>query len=176
MSPCPRLQLLQLQRTINNHPEEPLLAILPGVALQEMWQVVGLAETALLAVSGMVVVTALIGMVAMLFSSLNERRREMAIWRAMRTRPATIFGMLIFEAALMAAIGAAMGVGLLYGTTLLAQPVIDARFGLWLEVTPPRARELWLLVGTVCAAALASLGPAARAYRLSLADGMTVKT
>ena len=77
------LQTFALQRAINEYDEEPLLAILPGVALQELWGIVGIAETALLAVSAMVVVTALIGMMATIFSSLNERRREMAIFRAM---------------------------------------------------------------------------------------------
>ena len=72
-----------------------MLAILPGVALQELWGIVGIAETALLAVSAMVVVTALIGMMATIFSSLNERRREMAIFRAMGARPFTILSMLV---------------------------------------------------------------------------------
>ena len=81
-----RLQIFGLQRDINEYPEEPLLAILPGVALQELWQIVGVAETALIGVSAMVVITALLGMMAMIFSSLNERRREMAIWRAMGAR------------------------------------------------------------------------------------------
>lgn len=170
-----RLQLLQLQRSINNYPGEPLLAILPGVALQELWQVVGLAESALIAVSGMIVVTTLIGMMAMIFSSLNERRREMAIWRAMGARPATILGLLVCEAALMAAIGAFLGAALLYLVLTLAQGWIDSRFGLWLEITPPNAREIGVLVATVCAAVLASAVPAARAYRMSLADGMSVK-
>ncbi len=71
--------------------------ILPGVALNELWQIVGVAETALMGVSGMVVVTALRRMMAMIFSSLNERRREVAIWRAMGTRPVAILGLLVLE-------------------------------------------------------------------------------
>lgn len=55
-----RLQVFALQRSINEYPQEPLLAILPGVALQELWQIVGIAETALVVVSGMVVVLSLI--------------------------------------------------------------------------------------------------------------------
>lgn len=100
-----RLQIFGLQRWINDYPEEPLLAVLPGVALQEPWQIVGVAETALVGVSAMVVVTALLGMMALIFASLNERRREMAIWRAMGARPATILGLLVLEAALMAVAG-----------------------------------------------------------------------
>ncbi len=170
------LQTFALQRAINEYPEEPLLAILPGVALQELWGIVGIAETALLAVSAMVVVTALIGMMATIFSSLNERRREMAIFRAMGARPLTILGMLVFEAMLMAAVGALLGVALLYAGLVIAQPLVDNAFGLWLPIDAPTIREFSVIVGVVCAGAIVSLVPALRAYRMSIADGMMVQT
>jgi putative ABC transport system permease protein len=170
-----RLQVFGLQRAINNYAQEPLLAILPGVALQELWQIVGVAETALVAVSGMVVITALIGMMATIFSSLNERRREMAIFRAMGARPRVILSLLVIEAAVMAAIGAVIGLGLLYLGLVVAQPVVDAQFGLWLPIEAPSLRELWVLLGVVAAGAIVSMVPALRAYRMSLADGMMVK-
>lgn len=171
-----RLKIFGLQRWINEYPEEPLLAVLPGVALQELWQIVGIAETALIGVSAMVVITALLGMMAMIFSGLSERRREMAIWRAMGARPLTILGLLVLEAALMAAAGAALGIALLYGVLVLFRPMIDAKFGIWLPIDPPTGREIWVLGAVIAAAALASLLPAFRAYRLSLADGMMVRT
>jgi len=170
-----RLQVFALQRSINDYPAEPLLAILPGVALQELWQIVGIAETALIAVSGMVVVTALIGMMATIFSSLNERRREMAIFRAMGARPRVIVALLVVEAAVMAAIGALLGLGLLYLGLLVGQPMIDAAFGLWLPIDPPSLREVWVLGGVVLAGAIVSMVPAIRAYRMSLSDGMMVR-
>lgn len=170
-----RLQVFGLQRWINEYPEETLLAILPGVALQELWEIVGVAETALVGVSAMVVVTALIGMMAMVFSSLNERRREMAIWRAMGARPLTILGLLVIEAILMAGAGAGLGTALLYSGLLVARPWVDAAFGLWLPIGLPTAWEIWILVSVVGAAALVGLIPALRAYRLSLADGMMVR-
>lgn len=169
------LQTFSLQRAINEFPEEPLLAILPGIALQELWQIVGIAEAALVGVSAMVVVTALIGMMAIMFSSLNERRREMAIFRAMGARPSTILGLLLLEAVLMAAIGAALGLGLLYTGLVIAQPVVDQAFGLWLPINAPGLLEIRVLAGVVAAGGIVSLAPAIHAYRLSIADGMTVK-
>ena len=169
------LQLFDLQRRVNTYRQEPLLAILPGVALQELWQIVGVAETALIGVSAMVVITVLIGMMAMMFASLNERRRELAIWRAMGARPGTIFGLLITEALLMAVVAVLLGVVLLYGALFLARPYIDRAYGLWLPIELPGINELYLLLGVICAAALVSLFPAFRAYRMSLADGMMVR-
>ena len=171
-----RLQVFGLQRFINEYPQEPLLAILPGVALQELWQIVGIAETALVGVSAMVVVTALIGMMATIFSSLNERRREMAIFRAMGARPRVILGLLVLEAVFMALLGAILGLLLLYIGLFIGQPLIDRSFGLWLPIDAPTMREIWVLVGVVAAGAIVSLVPALRAYRMSLADGMMVRT
>ena len=170
------LRTFSLQRAINEYPEEPLLAILPGVALQELWGIVGIAETALLAVSAMVVVTALIGMMATIFSSLNERRREMAIFRAMGASPVAILGMLVLEAILTAAVGAVLGLGLLYLGLVIAQPIIDSAFGLFLPIDPPAGREVLVLLAVVAAGAIVSMVPALRAYRMSLADGMMVRT
>lgn len=171
-----RLQVFRLQRAVNEYREEPLLAVLPGVALQELWQIVGVAETALIGVSSMVVVTALIGLMATIFSSLNERRREMAIFRAMGATPMTILTMMVLESALMAAMGAALGLGLLYILLTVLQPMIDAQFGLWIPITAPHSREYIALACVIGAGALAGLLPALRAYRMSLADGMMVRT
>ena len=170
-----RLKVFSLQRAINNYPREPLLAILPGVALQELWQIIGIAEVALIGVSAMVVVTALLGMMAMIFSSLNERRREMAIFRAMGARPLVIFGMLIFEASMIAISGAILGFALAYIGLYFARPIVDSAFGLWLPSAAPTLNEFSLLAAVVAACIIVSLLPAIRAYRLSLSDGMTVQ-
>jgi len=170
-----RLQVFGLQRSINEYAQEPLLAILPGVALQELWQIVGIAETALIAVSAMVVVTALIGMMATIFSSLNERRREMAIFRAMGARPRVVLCLLVLEAVVTAAIGAIFGLVLLYVGLFVGQPLIDSAFGLWLPIEAPTMREIWVLFGVVAAGAIVSMVPALRAYRMSVADGMIVR-
>jgi len=170
------LQTFALQRAINTYDQEPLLAILPGVALQELWSIIGVAETALLAISAMVVVTALIGMMATLFSNLNERRREMAIYRAMGASPLTILGLLVLEAILIAALGACLGLVMLYATLSIGQPIMDSRFGLFLPINAPNLREWTVLIAVVASAAAVSLVPALRAYRMSLADGMMVRT
>jgi putative ABC transport system permease protein len=171
-----RLQIFALQRAINEYPEEPLLAILPGVALQELWGIVGVAETALVGVSAMVVVTALLGMAAMIVSGLDARRREMAILRTVGARPLTIAGLLMTEAAVMGAVAATLGLVLLYAGLWAARPWVDAAFGLYLPLDPPSGREAAIVATVVAAAAATSLLPAWRAYRLLLADGMTPKT
>ena len=170
-----KLQIFQLQRAINEYRQEPLLAILPGVALQELWEIVGVAETALAGVSAMVVLTALLGMMAMIFSGLNERRREMAIMRSIGARPLTVFTLLMFEAVAMTVSGVILGIILLYTLLWIVRPIIDAKFGLYLPLEAIDLRE-WKLLGViVLTGTLVSIAPAIRAYRLSLADGMSIR-
>ncbi len=171
-----RLKVFQLQRAVNEYPREPLLAILPGVALQELWEIVAVAEYALVGVSFMVVVTALIGMAAMIFSSLNERRREMAIFRAVGARPRTVFTLLLTEALAMTVSGIVVGLAIFYTMMWVARPFIDAQFGLYLPIELISKDEWLLLAGIVLAGAVVSLLPAFQSYRMSLADGMNVRT
>jgi putative ABC transport system permease protein len=171
-----KLATFRLQRAINEYRAEPLSAILPGAALQELWGLVGTAETALKVVSAMVVATALLGMVTMILTTLNERRREMAILRSVGARPRTILGLLMAEAGILTAAGILLGIVLLYAALLILQPYVDATYGLHLALDPPTPEELRMLGLIIVAGCVAGLLPALRAYRLSLADGMTVRT
>ncbi len=166
----------KLQRFINEYGQEPLSAILPGAALQELWGLVGTAETALSAISAFVVVTALLGMITMILTTLNERRREMAILRSVGARPATILSLLTAEAGVLTIVGVAAGVAMLYAALALLRPWIDRAYGLHLTLAAPTATELTMLGAVVAAGILAGLLPGIYAYRLSLADGMTVRT
>ena len=90
-----KMATFKLQRSINNYRGEALQAILPGVALQELWAMISIAEQMLLVISSFVVATGLFGMLTVLLTSLNERRREMAILRAVGARPWHIFLLLV---------------------------------------------------------------------------------
>ena len=167
--------IFQLQRDVNDYRREPLLAVLPGVALQELWNLLGAAERALLIVSGFVVLSGLVGMLSSILSSLNERRREMAILRSVGARPWQIFALLTAEAVFFTVTGCALGVALLYGALVALRPWIEREYGLFLAVTPPSPYDLTLLALIVGAGVLIGLVPAYRAYRNSLADGLTVR-
>ncbi len=168
-----RIAAFGVQRQINQYPKEPLLAIMPGVALQELWDLIGVAEKALLAVSALAVVVGLSGMLVALMTSLNERRREMAILRSVGARPLHVFALILGESALLTLAGVVLGVGLLYGFLLAGQPLILARFGLFIAIGGLSSYE-FMLTGIVClAGGLVGIIPGIRIYRYSLADGMT---
>ena len=170
-----KIATFSLQREINEFRGEPLLAILPGVALQELWSLMGTAEKALFVVSLFVVLTGLIGMLTAILTSLNERRREMAILRSVGARPWHIAGLLILEAFALALAGVVLGVVLLYLGIAGAQGFVQAHYGLYLPLSLPTAYE-WTLLGAILGAALLMGGvPAWRAYRQSLADGLSIR-
>ncbi len=170
-----RISTFQVQRYINDYKSEPLLAIIPGVALQQLWDMMGVAEKALLAVSIFVVLVGLTGMVTAILTSLNERRREMAILRSVGARPGHITLLIIGEAITLTLLGTVVGIVLLYGLLIVGQPVIQNQFGLFIDIDWPGHYELYLVAAVQMVALLVSILPAWRAYRYSLADGMTIR-
>jgi len=170
-----KISIFSVQRAINEYRGEPLLAILPGVALQELWDMMSVAEQALLAISVFVVITGLIGMLTVILASLNERRREMAILRSVGARPAHIFGLLMTEAGLLALSGVMLGVVLLYALLLVARPLIETHTGLFIAIEVLTVRDMTILGLIVAIGFVIGIIPAIRAYRYSLADGMTLR-
>jgi putative ABC transport system permease protein len=109
-------------------------------------------------------------------ATLNERRREMAILRSVGARPRTVLGLLVAEAGLLGLLGTVFGVVLLYLALLIVRPLVDAAYGLYLDIGWLTVRELSSLLAVISVGLLAGLLPALYAYRLSLADGMMVRT
>jgi putative ABC transport system permease protein len=170
-----RIATLQLQREINTYEEEATMAILPGVALAEMWRGVGYAEDALLIVTFFVVAVGLIGMLLSLYSSLEARRREMAILRAVGAGAPRIFALLVLESGMLGVAGVLSGVALVYALLALLKGVVESNFGLYLPIQPPTRTAYIYLVAVIVASFLIGLVPAVKAYRNSLVDGLTVR-
>lgn len=171
-----RSRVFALQREIAQDTREPLMAVLPGVALDALWDLVDIAENALRAVSAMVAVIGLAGLASSILAALGERRRELAILRAAGARPRDILALLAIEGMMLMLTGVAAGVALLSLTSALLAGWLEARLGVALPVSWPSVAELPILAALVLAGFAASLLPAWRAYRLSLADGLNPRT
>ncbi len=168
-----RSDVFRMQRFVNEFRAEPLLGILPGVTLDELWGLLAVAERALKAISALVVAVGLAGLVAVVLAGLNERRRELAILRSVGARPGDIFALLMVEGVLVIGVGIVLGLVLLAAVFTVVTPWVQARFGLVLGGALPAAAEWPLIAAVFAAGILASAVPAWRAYRLSLADGLT---
>ena len=171
-----RAAVFNVQRFVNNYEGEPLLAVLPGVALDELWAVVGLGEQALLALSGLVALVSLASLVAVVLAGLNERRRELAVLRAVGAGPRHVLVLLAAEGALVTGLGALLGAAAAALAVWGAGPWVQQRFGISLLAGAPTAAQWGLFAAVLAAGMLASLVPGLRAYRLSLADGLSPRT
>jgi putative ABC transport system permease protein len=168
-----RRQVFGLQRLINEGQGEALSAVMPGVALDQLWRLVATGERALLAVSALVTLTGLMGLVSAVLAGLGERRRELAVLRSVGARPLDILALVALESLALTCAGVASGLALLYVLMAALGPLARDLWGLALTLSPPSGPEL-LLAGAVLAAGfLAGLIPAFRAYHLSLSDGLT---
>ena len=170
-----KIHAFSLQRQINSFKEEPLSAIMPGVALQELWNLLRTAEVGLRIITWFVLFAGLLGMMTSLLSGLNEHRIEMAILRSVGAGPGTISFLLIFEATVLTLVGILFGLLFLYIILFASQPLLEAHFGLFIPIHPLSFKDLIILGVIILNGMLMGLIPAFRAYRQSLADGMTIR-
>ncbi|WP_329888553.1 ABC transporter permease [Stenotrophomonas sepilia] len=168
-----RIATFSVQRRINEYPDEAMLAILPGVTLQQLWQSLGMAERALQLISAMVVALGMVSLVTLLVSTLQERRREMAILRATGARPGYIAALLVVEAVATSAVACALALVLLVAASIAGRGWALANFGLSITHVWPDGRELAWVAGVLAISAVAGLVPALLAYRRTLADGLS---
>ena len=170
-----RGSILRTKREIDTHRGEAIMAILPGVALSSLWQLTGVAERALIAVSLFVVGIGLVSILTSILTSLNERRREMSVLRSIGARPGHIFFLIILESALLGALGALIGVAIVAIALVFGGPILTERYGLVLADVGTGTLDLQVLAGVTLAAAITGIIPAWLALRRSLADGLSIK-
>ena len=170
-----RIDTLRLQREVNTFEDEPLMAIIPGVVLSELWRTIGYAEDALRVVSLFVIIIGLLGMLVSLYTALTERRREMAVLRAVGAGPWRIVLLLVLESGFLSMGGAIVGVLLVYVLSFLSQPIVEGHFGLFIPIQPLTLTAYLYVLAVIVGGLLIGFVPALRAYRNSLADGLTMR-
>lgn len=166
---------LQLQRDISTSEVEPMTAVIPGLALAEMWRGISYAEDGLRVISAFVVLVGILGMLVSIYTSLEARRREMAILRALGAGPRRIVSLLVLEAGLLSALGALLGIALVYAGLITLQPWLEGRFGLLVPIRPLDPVQMAYVGAVIVLGFLAGLVPAVKAYRTALHDGLSVR-
>ena len=164
---------LFMQGHLSRWPSEPLSAVMPGPALLELWQIVGVAENILRGMSWCVITVVLVGMLTVLWSGLEERRREMAVLRAVGARPSHIFMLIIGEALLLTFGGLVAGILIAALTVLAVDNTLTQHYGLSVSAAFTGEAIVPLFLGILVAGLLAGLLPAMRCYRRSLSDGLS---
>lgn len=161
-----------VQRSINNYRTEPLLAILPGVALAELWQMLGTVENLLRFISALILISSLFGLATMLLASMRERHREIAVLRAIGAGPGLLFLLIQAEAILVAAISTLLALLLVWFTLLLSYDWLSAHYGLFISTDLFTQDALWIAALVIIATSLVACIPAIGAYRRGLHSGL----
>jgi len=166
-----QIATLQVQRWINEYAEEPLLAILPGVALTQLWELVGNVENVLRGISILVFISSLLGLNAMLLASMRERRREIDILRSIGAPSLFILALLVIESLLIVTVGVVIALAGLLTMITLINTVLVTELGILLSLDILYSSSLIALGLIYLTALLLSLWPAFQAYSASRAVG-----
>ena len=157
-----------LQRAINNDKQDRLMAVLPGVAMTQLWQLMGTVENLLRVISSLVLLASLFGLATMLLASMNERSVEIAVLRTLGASPFTLLTLIVYEAVLITlfAIGAA-GTLVVLALILLADWLASS-YGLFLSANIMSTELIVIMLMVLGSAVVAALLPAIEAYRKGL--------
>lgn len=169
-----RSHVFSVQRSINDYRAEPLMAVLPGVTMDQIWQMMSSIEKILLIISALVTVIGLAGLTSTILAGLGERRRELAILRSVGARPIDIFQLLACEGLMLVMLGIIIGIVLLNILIVIFSPILMSKYGIFIHISWLTNGELFLLLAIILAGFLTSIIPAYRAYRISLVDGLSV--
>jgi putative ABC transport system permease protein len=168
-----RIAVLSLQRELSRYQPEPLTAIIPGVQLQRLWRMTAYGENALRATSLAVLVVALLVLVSTVLAALEGRRHELAVLRAAGAGRVAVYAVIVGESFCLTVIGGLLGLTLLFVAQGAMAPYALAEWSLRLPDTFVAWRELPAIGVVLLAGTLAGVIPAEKAFRNSLADGLT---
>ncbi len=170
-----RIGMLRLQRDINTYEQEPLISIMPGVVLNNLWHTLGYAEDAMRFISFFAVIIGMMVMLVSLFATLQERRREMAIFRSVGAQAKDILMMFLLESLCLSILGIVIGIILTYSFLFLLYPWLENNFGIFIEIGFLSKVEYFYLGIFFVLGTLTGLIPSLRAYSQTLKDGLTIR-
>ena len=158
-----------LDQAINRQGARATLAWPIGRSMADLFEKIGWVNRVLELVAYLVVVVAAGTILASLYNTMNERRREFAILRSLGARRSTVFSAIVLEATAIAGLGAVLGYLVYAGILGLAFVVVRAQTGVVLDVFKVDPVLWWTPVGMLAVGVVAGVIPAVKAYRTDVA-------
>ena len=166
-----RGSVFSVRRQIDSLPNS-LMAVMPGVALDELWSSMEIAENALLLIALGVLITTILGITATLLVSLESRRRELAIFRAVGAKPYQVLSLILTEALMVCVVGILLGWSLLQLIILTASDYLRKEWGVVSEPSLPSMNDGLALLYLALVVLISASIPAIKAYRMVLSEGL----
>jgi len=162
-----------LDQTINRQGKVATLAWPIARVMTELFDKIGWMDNVLAMVAYLVVLVAAGSILASIYNTMNERRREFAILRALGARRATVFSAIVLEAASIAALGSLVGFAVYAAILGVAAVIIRAQTGVVLDVMQPHLVMAAGPLGMTALGALAGIVPALKAYGTDVAANLS---
>jgi putative ABC transport system permease protein len=159
-----KMAVFNFQRQINTDKQEPLTAILPGVALSQLWQTMSVFDNTLRLISYLVIISSLIGLSATLLSSIKERLNEIRLLRIIGASSVYVFSLIELEALFIALISVIIALVSLSIVLSVSQEIILNNYGVMIEPQIFSKSSIELIIGFFLFVFIAAVSPAITAY------------
>lgn len=153
--------------------DSKIMVALPAIEINRLNDNFGIGMDALTAIGILIMILSAVSVFIALYSSLRERRYELALMRTMGGRPRTILTMIVWEGALMSLWGFVIGWMLSRIGLLVLSAVLEDKFHYGVTDLAPSMTDLWLLLITIFVGKMASLLPALKAMRIDISNTLT---
>ncbi|MFM1870653.1 MAG: hypothetical protein RL398_75 [Planctomycetota bacterium] len=144
----------------------------PQVEVPKFLRTMGNIADALQVVAWLVLFGASLSIAAVIYNTMNERRREIAIMRSLGARRGQIFSIIVLEAGLLSLLGAALGVVVCHLMAMLLGEYVEDMTGVHLDWTQFQVWEVWLVLGVGAIGACAGVLPAVKGSTTQVADNL----
>ena len=162
-----------LEQTINKQGKVATMAWPIGKVMAELFEKLGWVTIILQMTAYLVMVVAAASILASLYNTMNERRREFAILRALGARRATVFSAIVLESTAIAGLGCVVGLAFYAGLLAVAANVVRRETGVVLDVLALHPAVWAVPVAMTVLGAFSGLLPAWNAYRTDVAENLS---
>lgn len=167
-----KVQIFAVQQAIQSYGGESLSAILPGLTIVSLWDVIRSIETAFYFITIFVVMISFLGLLLAMVMSLNHRQREMSILRLLGATPLDIFTIILYESFLVMVAGVVLGIGFTALFVLGLTPWIESAVGMTIDLNILSKDVFTLCAYVVLSGMIVGIIPAVIAYKRSLVDSI----
>ncbi len=166
------LMLRNLQRDPFFPHKDDLMAVIPAEQIQQLMSILGNAEQVLRYIGWLVFIVALFGILASIYNTMEERRRDIAIMRSLGASRGTILRLILMEATFITLIGCVIGLGLAILTVGAVSPFIAETAGIVVSAYAIEAPQFVTLAVFTAMGAAAGMIPALKAYRTDVVSNL----
>jgi putative ABC transport system permease protein len=160
------IQALNMARNINENTN--FQAATPAIEINRLYTLLGVGEEALKAMALLIIFVSGLSIFISLFSSLKERKYELAVMRTLGARPGFLFQLIIFEGIIIAVLGYFCGIALSHGSMVLLADFLEKSYRYDFSSAIFLKEEIYIFGGSLVIGIIAAIIPAFQASKTDI--------